>query len=104
VVHVTGSSRLIDDDDRLLQLLDQLTAGHEADGKPIPLPIERRQALLASIVGFEIRIDRIDAKFKLSQNRPPADQPGIFAGLQASRPAGGLVAELMRKPLVGDSG
>ena len=100
VVHVTGSSRLIDDDARLLQLLDQLTARHEADGKPIPQPIERRQALLASIVGFELCIDRIDAKFKLSQNRPPADQPGILAGLDGSGSAGGQVADMMRPFLV----
>ena len=97
VVHVSGNSQHIDDDARLRQLLDQLTARHESNGLPIALPIERRQALLQAIVGFEVRIDHIEAKFKLSQNRPHADQPGILAGLEESGPAGGPVAGLMRR-------
>jgi len=102
VVHVSGHSRLIDDDDRLLQLLDQLSARHEPSGKPIPLPQQRRRPLLQAIVGFEIHIDRIDAKFKLSQNRPDADQPGILAGLEGSGPGGGRLAGLMRQTIITD--
>ena len=34
--------------------------------------------MLRSIVGFEMPIDRIEGKFKLSQNRPEVDQIGVM--------------------------
>lgn len=94
VVHVSGRCQRIDDDEQLLSLLDRLTACHEGNAEPIPLSAERRRSLLQAIVGFEIVIERIDAKFKLSQNRPRADQPGILAGLEGN--AAGELAGLMR--------
>jgi transcriptional regulator len=36
---------------------------------------------LRAIVGLELQITRIEAKAKLSQNRPATDIPGIVAGL-----------------------
>jgi transcriptional regulator len=38
---------------------------------------------LRAIVGLELRITRIEAKAKLSQNRPVGDVAGIVAGLTA---------------------
>jgi transcriptional regulator len=38
---------------------------------------------LRAIVGVELRITRIQAKAKLSQNRPAADVAGVVAGLTA---------------------
>jgi transcriptional regulator len=38
---------------------------------------------LRAIVGVEIAISRIDAKLKLSQNRPEADIDGVIEGLRA---------------------
>jgi transcriptional regulator len=38
---------------------------------------------LRAIVGVELRITRIEAKTKLSQNRPDADIDGVVAGLAA---------------------
>jgi transcriptional regulator len=38
---------------------------------------------LRAIVGLELQITRIEAKAKLSQNRPVADIAGIEAGLAA---------------------
>jgi transcriptional regulator len=38
---------------------------------------------LRAIVGLELQITRIEAKAKLSQNRPETDVPGIVAGLSA---------------------
>jgi transcriptional regulator len=37
---------------------------------------------LRAIVGVELQISRIEAKAKLSQNRPPADVGGVIAGLR----------------------
>ena len=38
---------------------------------------------LRAIVGVEVAIDRVDAKFKLSQNRPDADIDGVVTGLRS---------------------
>jgi transcriptional regulator len=38
---------------------------------------------LRAIVGVEVRIRRVEAKWKLSQNRPGADIDGVVAGLTA---------------------
>ena len=38
---------------------------------------------LRAIVGLELQITRIEAKAKLSQNRPVADVAGVVAGLSA---------------------
>jgi transcriptional regulator len=35
-------------------------------------------------VGIEVTIRRIEAKFKLSQNRPAADIDGVIEGLRGS--------------------
>jgi transcriptional regulator len=51
---------------------------------------------LRAIVGVELFIDRLDAKWKLSQNRSAADVDGVIAGLEAEGEAG--VSALMRAP------
>ncbi len=55
---------------------------------------------LRAIVGVELVVDRIEAKFKLSQNRPEADIDGVVAGLRAEGDAGsaGLVPEVPAGP------
>jgi transcriptional regulator len=43
-------------------------------------------------------VDRLDGKFKLSQNRPPADRPRIIAALEGrADPDSQAVAQLMRE-------
>ena len=39
--------------------------------------------MVNAIVGFRIRVTRLEAKFKLSQNRSPEDQRRVAAGLDA---------------------
>lgn len=43
---------------------------------------------LRAIVGVELLIDRLEAKWKLSQNRSAADIDGVIAGLEAGGEAG----------------
>jgi len=43
----------------------------------------RLEAMVRAIVGFRLRIKRIDAKFKLSQNRSREDQRRVAAALDA---------------------
>ena len=75
------------------------TVAHETNGpswKP-ELPEHQRERLLAAIVGFELRVTKAEAKFKLSQNRPASDQAGILAGLDVGNGMARAVAGLMRE-------
>jgi len=54
------------------------------------------RGLLGAIVGFEIQVTEIQAKFKLSQNRPNEDQQRVALALSRSPDAmGRAVADLM---------
>lgn len=99
VVHVRGRPRLIENETELEGLIEQLTHVYEAH-MPNPwkpnLSGERRTKLLNMIVGFEIEITDIQAKFKLSQNRPPEDQQNVVEKLgQSSNQTEVAVAKLM---------
>ena len=52
--------------------------------------------MLRAIVSFEIRIERIQCKFKLNQNRPAEDQQRAVDALRSSTDAIKAVAELMK--------
>jgi transcriptional regulator len=55
------------------------------------------EAQLKGIVGVEIKVARIAGKWKVSQNRPPADRAGVVAGLEGAGEAGSLgMARLVR--------
>lgn len=45
----------------------------------ISLPENYRAGMLRGIVGFRLEIERIEGKFKLSQNRPEEDRRSVFA-------------------------
>jgi transcriptional regulator len=101
VVHVHGRLRVHDDPEWLGTLVRALTDRHEA-AMPSPwsvddAPADYIAATLRGIVGVEVRIDRIEGKRKLSQNRTPADVDGIIAGLAAGDAASQRVAEDMRR-------
>jgi transcriptional regulator len=85
--HVYGRLVVHDDPAWTEDLVRRLTTKHEAyrdhpwsvDDAPRPY-IEGQ---LRAIVGIELEITRVEAKAKLSQNRPPADVEGVIAGLRA---------------------
>ena len=86
VVHVHGRLRVIDDAAWLRRLLEILTDHHEAD-QPQPwkisdAPEDHIETSLRAIVGLEIAIDRIEGKFKLSQNHPARNRAGVIDGLR----------------------
>jgi transcriptional regulator len=86
VVHVHGRLRVTDDKAWLRQLLERLTDRHEAN-QPQPwhvsdAPEDHIESMLRAIVGIEISIDRIEGKFKLSQNHPDANRAGVLKGLR----------------------
>ncbi|KJV06277.1 FMN-binding negative transcriptional regulator [Methylocucumis oryzae] len=99
VVHLRGKPRLIDSEFELEALVERLTHVYESQ-MPNPwqanLAGERRTKLLNMIVGFEIDITTIQAKFKLSQNRPPEDRQSVVEKLgQSSNQTEVAVATLM---------
>jgi transcriptional regulator len=52
---------------------------------------------LAGIVGIEIRVSKLEGKFKLSQNRSAADRAGVVSALLATgRGSDAELAELMK--------
>ena len=85
-VHVYGRAVLIEDSHRVRRLLDELIDAHES-GLSAPwvndLPAEFREKMEQGIVAFELSIERIEGKFKLSQNRPAADQGAALEGLKS---------------------
>jgi len=97
-VHVYARPTLIEDSQRVRQLLDDLLEANES-GRPTPwandLPPEFRSKMERAIVAFELSIERIEGKFKLSQNRPEADQKSALEGLESER-AGSQLADLWR--------
>jgi transcriptional regulator len=102
VAHAHGSARLMDEAE-LHDLLMRLSAIYEA-GNPKPwrmseLPADYVGTLLKSIVGFAIDVERLEGKFKLSQNRP-AEIPRVIAALEA-RGEGAMAAFMREHPPAG---
>lgn len=84
-VQVWGRPRIVEDAAWLRRQLDDLTHARE-HARPAPwavsdAPEDYIAAQMKAIVGIEIPIERIEGKWKLSQNRPEADQAGVMAGL-----------------------
>jgi transcriptional regulator len=91
--HVYGQLVVHDDPAWVEDVVRRLTAKHEtartASAGQAPAwsaddaPRKFIEGQLRAIVGLELRITRIEAKAKLSQNRPVGDVAGIVAGLTA---------------------
>jgi transcriptional regulator len=102
VVHVHGRLRRIDDDAQKWKIVTELAAQYEQDSAAPwnPGELAAHAGKLGAIVGFEVDIERIEAKSKLSQNRSVADQKNVIARLEAgSHPDSHAMARLMRENL-----
>jgi transcriptional regulator len=101
-VHAYGLPRIIDDQAQVLAMVSQLADYHES-GFETPwrmesTPQDFQHREVQAIVAFEIEITRLEAKFKLSQNRTAQDQAGVIAGLgQSSRPDDKALAAEMQQ-------
>jgi transcriptional regulator len=89
--------------DALVQLLVDLSAaeeGHLRPKKPWTIdkvPEPKMTTLLNAIVGFEVALETLEGKFKLSQNLKPEDFRGAAEGLEARGDAQSVaVAHAMR--------
>ncbi len=80
-VHARGTIRWIQDGEWLRANVTALSQAHEA-GQPAPWQVSDAPAsyvdgLLRAIVGFELTIENLQGKYKLSQNRDAADRVGV---------------------------
>ena len=84
-IHAHGTLETFDDAVALRQLLRKLTDRHERT-MPQPwrmddAPADYIDRNLKAIVGLRLPIERLEGKWKLSQNRTEADREGVLAGL-----------------------
>ena len=91
-MHAHGRILIRDDERYVRGLVARLTRTHEAtQPKPWKMtdgPTEYIESMLKAIVGVEIQITRLVAKFKLSQNKEARDiQGAAHALMENGRPA-----------------
>ena len=86
-VHVYGLPTLTDDA-ALKKIVFDTTEKYEAlMPQPWTLPLSESElkGMLKAIVGFKIAITRVEAKFKLGQNRSEEDREGTVRGLAVTQ-------------------
>jgi transcriptional regulator len=86
VVHAYGHLNVVEDSDWLMAHLQKLTSIHEAES-PVPWKLSDAPAgyiasQLEGIVGLEMAIERLEGKWKVSQNRSEQDRSGVARGLE----------------------
>lgn len=90
--------------DELRTLLEELSSQEER--KLLPKPVwtmdkveeARTDAMMNAIVGFALSFEKLEGKFKLSQDKTPEDVEGVIEGLDARGDAASLsVARAMRE-------
>ena len=82
--HVHGVARVVDDAEWLRQTLDQLTAAQEGPQgwRLDEAPPDFIAGLQRGVVGIALEVERLEGRFKLSQDEDPADRVGTIAGLR----------------------
>jgi transcriptional regulator len=103
-VHVYGNARIFASPDELQGVLQQLIGTFEAAyaDQWASLSESYRERMLSHIVGFEIAVTKIEAKFKLSQNRTKEEQSNVIESLgKADDTAVAGVSRLMREQGLG---
>jgi transcriptional regulator len=103
-VHAYGKARVFSEPEQLLPMLHDLIHTFEARYAEqwAELSEAYRQRMLSHIVGFEIAVTKLEAKFKLSQNRTKPEQENVIASLGASDDSAiSGTAQLMREQGLG---
>ncbi|KAA9130529.1 FMN-binding negative transcriptional regulator [Marinihelvus fidelis] len=100
-VHASGAIEFIHDARWKTTFLESLTNEHEAaQSEPWSLddaPEDFIHRLLGAIVGFEIRVESIEGKWKLSQNQPAKNYNGVVEALSRDESESAQeIARLMR--------
>jgi transcriptional regulator len=101
VVHVRGRVRVLDAAE-LRALVDELATIHErgaaAPWRLADMEPAVSEGLLRGIVGVELPLERVEGKYKLSQNRSEADRAGVVRALaERGGPDDLAMLELMKR-------
>lgn len=101
-VHVYGRPRVVEDPEVVRARIESLVAANEASRSApwttADAPADFVDGMLGGIVAFDLPIDRIEGKWKLSQNKSEEDRAGAIAGLEREGGTAGCeVAQEMRK-------
>ena len=83
-VHIYGKPRLITDRDQVYTLLKQLMDKHEMGSRynMETLPPEFVEKEMRGVMAFQVEVTRIEASYKLSQNRNDDDYWNIVSHLE----------------------
>jgi transcriptional regulator len=85
VVHVHGVVEPAHDSETKEHVLKALIDRHDGAYRSQwdELDLAYREGMKGGIVAFAVAVDRIEAKFKLSQNRPEADRARVLQAMQS---------------------
>jgi transcriptional regulator len=86
-IHAYGPLEFIDDPVHTREHITHLTERHEQNRAVPWAPSDAPEEFIANqvrkIIGFRVTIDRLEGKWKMSQNRSIEDRIGTAAGLEA---------------------
>ena len=106
-VHAYGRPQLIDDPQRVREILVETVKTYESAFEKqwrVEMAGDYVEKLAAQIVAFEIELTRIEGKAKLNQNRSLADRQKVIESLERNdNPGDRDVAKLMRESLPDDA-
>ena len=101
VAHLYGKLSISHDPQTKLEVVDQLTAAMEAGRKApwqvLDAPAGYLDKMLEAIVAIELPVTRVQAKWKISQNREDRDRLGAAKGLasETSSPTAAHMARMV---------
>jgi transcriptional regulator len=84
-VHAYGIPRIIEDSQLLYKQLKALVETNEAQFEQpwaFELPQDYIEKMMRGVVGFTLEVTRLEGKFKMSQNRTPAEREKVIVALQ----------------------
>ena len=89
-VHAYGKAHAVEAEPVLMELVDAMEPVYRQQWSA--LPEEYRARMIAAVIAFEIGVDRLEGKYKLSQNRPVEDQRRVSEAFRGTE-----LGEFMQK-------
>jgi transcriptional regulator len=108
VVHAHGRLARVEDSAGKERILKALIDAHDPAYRAqwdVELSEDFREKMKGAIVGLQISVERIEGKFKLSQNRPAQDRANVLAAMEGGGEGERALAAWMRRLwIAGDAG
>ena len=104
VVHASGRIAVTHDSDAKERILKALIDRHDSAYRKQwdELGEQYREKMKRGIVGLTIEIERLEGKFKLSQNRPREDRARVQAEMLAGEPVAHALGAWMQRLGIGE--